>query len=418
MSAYIVECFYLYRCPDRALDTHIYQAWRDPDSRLGFYADACHQKGNIAAMEREFGPVIVGEWSLATDNCAMWLNGFNDNLPGFPRLPCKFVPCSDPYMGDGVQPGAPVDPTKPIQGPYGSGMSSPIFGWCPVSRDWLKESSGNPQTGRDWVRAPPNAPAYLDDTNNVMTHLAYKKINAFAGIGHGFYFWNFRTDLDEPQWSYMLALDRGWIPRGDLDDDKINNACNAEDNGEFKCILKSNAPEHFIRGAVDYVLNQLGTDATAEQNATLTMTGSDFEDAAETLLSDYFQANKAIGVTCDFGGIAMLIEENRTITDDDYLGWDDDEYQVVVYRGPGVVTIVLLVILGSIVGSVGGFLVAMRVNKKFNRKVRESTMFRRLSMSQNPLVRSSLALPPADMAELNRLIKKDGYNGGLGDIPE
>jgi len=24
-------------------------------------------------------PIIVGEWSLATDNCAMWLNGLNDN---------------------------------------------------------------------------------------------------------------------------------------------------------------------------------------------------------------------------------------------------------------------------------------------------------------------------------------------------
>ena len=66
-------------------------------------------------MEREFGPVIVGEWSLATDNCAMWLNGFNDNLPGFPRLPCKYIPCSEPYMGQGVQPGAPPDPTKPYQ---------------------------------------------------------------------------------------------------------------------------------------------------------------------------------------------------------------------------------------------------------------------------------------------------------------
>ena len=28
----------------------------------------------------------VGEWSLATDNCAMWLNGFQDNLPGFPQV--------------------------------------------------------------------------------------------------------------------------------------------------------------------------------------------------------------------------------------------------------------------------------------------------------------------------------------------
>jgi Cellulase (glycosyl hydrolase family 5) len=56
-------------CPERALDTHMYQAWRDPDSRVGFYTDACRQKASIASMENAFGPVIVGEWSLATDNC-------------------------------------------------------------------------------------------------------------------------------------------------------------------------------------------------------------------------------------------------------------------------------------------------------------------------------------------------------------
>ena len=60
----------------------IYQAWLDPASRLSFYNNACAQKRQIALMEREFGPVVVGEWSLATDNCAMWLNGFNDNLSG------------------------------------------------------------------------------------------------------------------------------------------------------------------------------------------------------------------------------------------------------------------------------------------------------------------------------------------------
>ena len=48
-----------------------------PSSRLTFYNNACAQKQQIALMEREFGPVVVGEWSLATDNCAMWLNGFN-----------------------------------------------------------------------------------------------------------------------------------------------------------------------------------------------------------------------------------------------------------------------------------------------------------------------------------------------------
>ena len=86
----------------------------DPASRLTFYNNACAQKKQIALMEREFGPVIVGEWSLATDNCAMWLNGFNDNLPGFPRSPCKYIACSAPYMGE-EQPGTPVDIGKPVQ---------------------------------------------------------------------------------------------------------------------------------------------------------------------------------------------------------------------------------------------------------------------------------------------------------------
>jgi len=107
------------------------------------------------------------------------------------------------------QPGTPVDPAKPLQGPYGTGMSGPIFGLCPGSRDWLKTRNGNPLTGRDWIRAPPNAPPQLDDTNDVMMRLAAKKIEAFSGIGHGFFFWNFRTDLYEPQWSYM---GESWLP--------------------------------------------------------------------------------------------------------------------------------------------------------------------------------------------------------------
>jgi glucan 1,3-beta-glucosidase len=35
-------------CPERALDTHMYQAWRDPDSRVGFFTDACNAKHAIA----------------------------------------------------------------------------------------------------------------------------------------------------------------------------------------------------------------------------------------------------------------------------------------------------------------------------------------------------------------------------------
>jgi len=34
-------------------------------------------------MEDAGIPIVVGEWSLATDDCALWLNGFQDNSPGY-----------------------------------------------------------------------------------------------------------------------------------------------------------------------------------------------------------------------------------------------------------------------------------------------------------------------------------------------
>eukprot|EP00980_Cylindrotheca_fusiformis_P021896 scaffold8740_cov113-Cylindrotheca_fusiformis.AAC.4 len=402
-------------CPERALDTHIYQAWRDPDSRIGFYQDACSQKRKIAKMEQEFGPVIVGEWSLATDNCAMWLNGFNDNLPGFPRLPCKYIPCADPYMGEG-QPGTPVDNTKPIQGPFGTGMSGPHFGLCPVGRDWLREASGNPQTGRDWVRTPPDAPKHYDDTDNVMTHLALKKINAFSGIGHGFYFWNFRTDLDEPRWSYMLALKKGWIPSGNLNDEKINNACWSEDRFEYKCVLKRDVSDKALKDVAGFILesrNKTGTNPPTQADYDiLEMEGSELSKNAAVLVTDYFESHKTLGATCDFGGIAMLVEVNRTITDDDSLGFDDDEYYFVVHEGPNVMVIALIAALCVLFGSVVGFLVSMHCNKKFNEKVRKSKYFKRVNSSQNSLVRRSFALPNIENSEeLEKLLRQQDEPG-------
>ena len=67
------------------------------------------------------------------DNCAMWLNGFNDNLDGYPKVTCDLVKCPEPYMGYD-QPGAPPDPTKGIQGPFGTGLSTPQYGMCPIDK--------------------------------------------------------------------------------------------------------------------------------------------------------------------------------------------------------------------------------------------------------------------------------------------
>eukprot|EP00536_Pseudo-nitzschia_multiseries_P002184 jgi/Psemu1/251407/estExt_Genewise1Plus.C_290041 len=384
-------------CPERALDTHIYQAWKDPDSRIEFFKDACNNKEAIHNLEREFGPVIVGEWSLATDNCAMWLNGFNDNLPGFPRSPCKYIPCSDPYMGEGYQPGAPIDPTKPMQGPYGTGMSGPSFGMCPVGRDWIKEK--NPLTGRDWVTAPPKAPLHYDDTDNVMTLLAYKKISAYSGVGHGFYFWNFRTDLDEPHWSYLLALEKGWIPQGSFNDPKIQDACRSEDDMAYTCHLKHDMPESSLIKAVQYILGQKNGTETAFEKSVEYMNGQELNDAANDMVSDFFEENKLAGVTCDFGGIAMLVEENRTLTDDDFVDWDVAYFVNEGERiGPSWWQVTVIISAGIVLGSALGFILGMRYNKGFNYYFQQTAIGRRIIQSDNVGLKKTLSITALDEA--------------------
>lgn len=396
-------------CPERALDTHIYQAWKDPDSRLGFFTDACSKKEILATMEREFGPVIVGEWSLATDNCAMWLNGFNDNLPGFPRSPCKYTPCAESYLGES-QPGVPLDPSKPIQGPFGTGMSAPTFGLCPGDRDWIKESGGDPLSGRDWVTAPPRAPKRLDDTDDVMKNLALKKLDAFSGVAHGYYFWNFRTELYLPQWSYTAALQRGWIPRGSfVVNPHIANACVREDDIDFNCILKKGQLDSSIRDAAAYVFKIRNTTSDPENQAILNMTGTDLRKNVNKVIGEYFQNHKHAGATCDFGGVAMLVSESRTPTDDDTVFLTDDEYfGVIVRRGPKLWQLVLGGVAVAAVSGLVGFIVAMRSNPRFNARVRSSRLFLPISNSRNSLIRSSLNLPALeDYDEIQDLINRE-----------
>lgn len=111
---------FLDNCPNFAIDSHMYLAWQE-DSPLERYCNgACNRVFEIISLESKNIPVIVGEWSLATDNCAMWLQGFNNNIYGYPKKECKYVPCPDPYMGPD-QPGAPPDPSKGMQDPYGLG---------------------------------------------------------------------------------------------------------------------------------------------------------------------------------------------------------------------------------------------------------------------------------------------------------
>ncbi len=190
-------------CPNKAMDTHIYQAWNRPSIFSVYQQNACNFRDGIRTMEEQVDmPIIAGEWSLATDNCAMWLNGFNDNLPGFPKVVCSMWPCAEPYMGYD-QPGCPPDKNQPLQGPYGTGVSGPQFGMCPVTVEWGSM------------------------VDQAMTSLALKHMSSFNS-GHGWFFWNFRTELD-PQWSYISSYFKGWFPANvsNVDSSDVTSACTA-----------------------------------------------------------------------------------------------------------------------------------------------------------------------------------------------
>jgi hypothetical protein len=60
-----------------ALDTHYYQAW-NTKNESGLQGYCTMYEENMAWLTNIKYPVWVGEWSLATDNAAMWLGGFND----------------------------------------------------------------------------------------------------------------------------------------------------------------------------------------------------------------------------------------------------------------------------------------------------------------------------------------------------
>jgi len=300
-------------CPDVILDTHIYQAWFDPSVRYNYYTNACGQKNLIHEMQ-QFHPVIVGEWSLATDNCAMWLNGFNDNLPGYPKLPCKFVPCPDPYMG-AEQPGAPPSRVKGLQGPFGTGVSGPLYGLCPKSRDWPKNALSGGEGPSD-VQNPPlkdardlyaYVPPTEDDTDTVMATLAAKKLVAFAIEARGNFFWNFRTEFED-QWSYLRAAERNWFLK---DTAAINGyiagACESEDS---HCRASPKASDAAVRAAMDYVV---GYDEDAMADFDTIQDSDGLRRRADELFEGYWIHNRADTTSdeaCYFDGAAYLTESS------------------------------------------------------------------------------------------------------------
>ena len=196
----------------------------------------------------------------------------------------------------------------------------------------------------------------------------------------------------------MAALDRGWIPRGSfVDNPHITNACAHEDVGDFLCVVKKGQLDKSVRDAVAYVLNFQNRTNDPESQKILNMTGSELHNKANQVLGDYFTKYKSAGATCDFGGVAQLVEQDQKPSDDDTIFLTDDEYYgVIVKEGPSTIVLVICGAAVAIVGGLVGFVLAMRYNPRFNERVRKSSLFLPISSSKNSLIRSSLNLPMLD----------------------
>jgi hypothetical protein len=195
------------------------------------------------------------------------------------------------------------------------------------------------------------------------------------------------------------ALERGWIPNGNLNSERIRTACAREDNGEFKCILKRGQLEQKVKDAVTYILQKEGLDNSTSKQQIMSMSGSELEHAAGDLLQDYFENNRLTGVTCDFGGIGMLVEENRTITYEDPHSNQADEYATIT-GGPALwIMIVAGIGIAAVAGGLG-FVVAMRNSTWFNQRVRSHPILLPLTKTTHPLIRSTLHLPSLNYEEV------------------
>lgn len=172
---------------DVYLDTHQYIAWNDP---VPF--DILIKNIQNWQFPQTCFKVIVGEFSLATDNCMMWLNGFMDNLPNYPFQQCYYEIC--PYYNYGLN-NIYINNAK--KGPFGTGISSPNNdGNCPITTPINKN----------------NIIGKIGNDEKLYASLLFRELTKiYEGKTDGWLFWNFRTESDFYSWNYISSYNNGYI---------------------------------------------------------------------------------------------------------------------------------------------------------------------------------------------------------------
>jgi len=165
------------------MDTHFYTAWWSAQDSVGEYCDG--YRASLGEATKIKYDVWVGEWALATDVCALWLGGFNDNNTPY-AYDCDWIDCPYSYIDD-PELAIDFDREADMLGPFGSNTLSTI------------------QKGK----CPRDSAHFSDEDVNTLGQCATYVMDDLV---QGTFMWTFRNEL-EPRWSYPQSYDAGWIKR-------------------------------------------------------------------------------------------------------------------------------------------------------------------------------------------------------------
>jgi len=172
------------------MDTHKYMAWNDPMDTIGEYCSFYENLIGGNLLQKVKYPIWVGEWSLATDTCALWLGGFNDSNTPY-QVECRLVSCPETYVP--APEGTDFDRTADVLGPFGEFKTRD-------GQDAINTAIRNGMCQTDSQYFAESDVQKLGDCTREI----------FDTYVEGQFLWNFRTEL-EHKWSYVAAYDKGWL---------------------------------------------------------------------------------------------------------------------------------------------------------------------------------------------------------------
>lgn len=172
---------------DTILDHHFYWAFaHQGGDMINSVGETCAYVEKFAAKAAEFHyDVWFGEWALATDNCALFLNGLNDGEMK-PGTQCAQMSCPKPYLP--AASAVDVDRDAAILGPFGS----------------LGDNSYNSiKEGQCWT----DSLFYSQLQVKFIAQCAYDSYDKHI---QGQFLWTAKNEI-EARWDYIRAWDMGWL---------------------------------------------------------------------------------------------------------------------------------------------------------------------------------------------------------------